>query len=218
VRRPKPANIAGLIEAVRSEGSVHYPRQTVAGDFLDWRRQVRKAARARGLRISVTRRADFVVVENTDYEVSDDDARATADVLEATLAGRTRSFDDALRARRQQRMRLVVPPSPKDRSSTPSAQPCWTATERRSSPPSIQIRRLGHACPNGMVEARRGRSGLDWCREEIALHAARQRHLDERVRAASDHLHLAILVLRVAEDDLLAAVTATATAIRTGEG
>ena len=93
---------------------MHYPKRAIPGDFLEWRRRVRRAARAGELRISVTRTADFVVVENREYEVSDDDLGATADVMAATLDGRMLTFAEALRARRRQRMRLVDPPTPND--------------------------------------------------------------------------------------------------------
>lgn len=114
VRHPHPTDIAGLIETVRHEGTVHYAKQSVPADFLQWRREVRTAARAQQLRVSITRTADFVIVENRDYEVSDDDRRASTDVIAATLAGQTLSFDDAVRARRRQRMHLITPPTPND--------------------------------------------------------------------------------------------------------
>jgi hypothetical protein len=51
-----------------------------------------------------------VIVENVDFESSDDDNRATADVIGAVFEGRSLSFDEALHAVRRQRMRVV--PSP----------------------------------------------------------------------------------------------------------
>jgi hypothetical protein len=41
---------------------------------------------------------------------------------------------------------------------------------------------------------------------EVALHAAHQSHVDQWVQAASEHLHLAVLDLRLAEAELAAAV------------
>ena len=52
-----------------------------------WRRRLRQFARAADLRISVTRSRDYMIVENVDFESSDDDNRATADVIGAVTGG-----------------------------------------------------------------------------------------------------------------------------------
>jgi hypothetical protein len=110
VTQPPVNDYRAIIDAVRRRGSVHYLKEVVPGDFTVWRREVRQFARAADLRISVTRSREYVIVENVDFESSDDDSRATADVIGAVFEGRSLSFDEALRAVRRQRMRVV--PSP----------------------------------------------------------------------------------------------------------
>lgn len=50
-----------------------------------------------------------MLVENRDFEVSEEDSFGTADVIEAHILGRDMTFDDAVRARRRQRLRVVPP-------------------------------------------------------------------------------------------------------------
>ena len=75
-----------------------------------WRRRIRQAARLAEVRISVTRGVDYVLIENRDFEVSEEDILATTDVIGARILGRDLTFDDAVRARRRQRLRVVLPP------------------------------------------------------------------------------------------------------------
>lgn len=103
-------DLRAIIDAVRRRGSVHYPKSAVPGEFTLWRRRLRQCARSGDLRISVLRTSDFVVIENCDYEVSEDDDLALTDVIGAHLTGGELSFNDALRARRRQRMRIVPDP------------------------------------------------------------------------------------------------------------
>lgn len=58
--------------------------------------------------------------------------------------------------------------------------------------------------------SRRNAAAKDLYETELALHAARQSQVDEWVRAASEHLHLAVLVLGVAEADVAAATRISA--------
>ena len=110
VDRPPVTDYRGIVDFVRSCGSVHYANTAVPGDFAVWRRQVRRAARAGDLVVSVIRTNDFVVIESRDYQVGADEDLATADVIDAALAGRSLSFVDALHARRRQRIRVAGPP------------------------------------------------------------------------------------------------------------
>lgn len=96
-----------IVDFVRSRGSVHYAKAAVPGEFAAWRRKIREAARAGGLSVSIIRTNDFVVIESGDYEVSVDEDLATADVIDAAIAGRALSFVDALHARRRERLRVV---------------------------------------------------------------------------------------------------------------
>ena len=113
VAQPPVTDHRAIIDAVRRTGSVHYLKDVVPEDFIVWRRRVRQYARAADLRISVTRSREYVIVENVDFESSDDDSRATADVIGAVFEGRSLSFDEALHAVRRQRMRVVPSPGQK---------------------------------------------------------------------------------------------------------
>jgi hypothetical protein len=110
VTQPPVTDFHAIIDAVRRCGSVHYLKDVVPGEFTVWRRRVRQFARVADLRISVTRSRDYVIVENLDFEVSEEDKRAVVDVIGAVLDGRDLSFDDAVRARGWQRLRVVPTP------------------------------------------------------------------------------------------------------------
>jgi hypothetical protein len=75
--------------------------------FAEWRRRVRQRARAVDLTISVLRSQDYVLVVNPEWEPTEDDSRAIADLVGGALTGTPLSFDEALRKRRRQRLRLV---------------------------------------------------------------------------------------------------------------
>ncbi len=109
VDQPPVTDYRAIIDALRRHGSVHYPRTAVPGEFTVWRRRLRQAARLAQVRISVTRGAGYILIENRDYEVSDEDSRALTDVIEAHILGRDLTFGDAVGARRRQRLRLAPP-------------------------------------------------------------------------------------------------------------
>lgn len=109
---PHPTDIGGVVDAVRRTGSVHFLLDRVPGDFESWRRALRRRARAEQLRVSVRRVAQFVIIENADYEVSVDDTGALADVIGGRVEGRDVGFDEALHARRRARLRLVTGSEP----------------------------------------------------------------------------------------------------------
>lgn len=108
--QPPVTDFRAIIDALRRHGSVHYPRTAVPGEFTVWRRRLREVAPAAQVRISVTRGLDYVLIENLDYEVSVEDSRALTDIIEAHIVGRDLTFDDAVHARRRQRIRLAPPP------------------------------------------------------------------------------------------------------------
>ena len=114
VAQPPVSDYRAIIDAVRRHGSVHYLKVAVPAEFTVWRRRVRQVARIANLRISVTRSRDFVIIENLDFEFSDEDTLATHDVIEAHLNGQNLSFDDAVRARGRQRLRIVPTPGQED--------------------------------------------------------------------------------------------------------
>jgi hypothetical protein len=55
------------------------------------------------------------------------------------------------------------------------------------------------------AKSRRASASRDLHEAEDALHVARQSGVDEWVMAASEHLHIAVLVLAIADADLVAA-------------
>jgi hypothetical protein len=112
VVQPSVTDFRAILDALRRHGSVHYPRSAVPGEFTVWRRRLRQVARGAQVRISVTRGADYVLVENLDYEVGVEESRALTDVIEAHILGGESTFGDAVHARRRQRIRLA--PSPED--------------------------------------------------------------------------------------------------------
>jgi len=109
VTQPPVTDYRAIIDALRRHGSVHYPQTAVPGEFAVWRRRLRQVARLGKARISVSRGIDYVLIENLDFEVSEEDSLATTDVIEAHILGRDLTFDDAVHARRRQRLRLAPP-------------------------------------------------------------------------------------------------------------
>jgi hypothetical protein len=107
VAQPPVTDFRAIIDALRRHGSVHNPRPAVPGEFTVWRRRLRQVARLAEVRISVTRGADYLLIENVDYEISAEDGFALTDVIEAHILGGDLSFDDAVHARRRQRLRLA---------------------------------------------------------------------------------------------------------------
>jgi hypothetical protein len=108
VAQPPVSDYLAIIDAVRARGSVHYPQTAIPGEFTVWRRRLRQVACIAEVRISVTCGVDYVLIENSDYAVSDEDSLATTEVIGARILGQDLTFGDAVRARR--RRRLQVPP------------------------------------------------------------------------------------------------------------
>ena len=64
--------------STRSAGTGRFcPKTALPGEFTVWRRRIRQAARLAEVRISVTRGVDYVLIENRDFEVSEEDILAT---------------------------------------------------------------------------------------------------------------------------------------------
>jgi hypothetical protein len=91
-------------------GRVHYATDALPGEYTVWRRRLRQVARLAAMRTSVIRGVDYGLVENVDYEASDEDRLATTDVIEAHVLGRDLRFEQAAHARRRQRRRIAPPP------------------------------------------------------------------------------------------------------------
>jgi hypothetical protein len=109
VAQPPVTDYRAIIDALRRHGSVHYPRTAVPAEFVVWRRRLRQVARGADMRISVTRGIDYVLIENCDFEVSEEDSLALTDVIEAHILGGDLTFGDAVQARRRRRLRLAPP-------------------------------------------------------------------------------------------------------------
>lgn len=114
--RPSVSDTIGIAEFIRLRGSVDYPLEAVPGDFVIWRRKIRQEAKGLRIRVSVIRSGDIVVVHNPDHEPSQDELRATMEVmgfLTSDLLGPSDrapvnlTFDDALHAQRRARLRVV---------------------------------------------------------------------------------------------------------------
>lgn len=72
-----PLTDAKLLDRVSETGALVVVREAVEStDFANWRRELRRSARARGFRISVLRRERFVVVRNPDHVVTEQQRRA----------------------------------------------------------------------------------------------------------------------------------------------
>jgi hypothetical protein len=105
--RPAITDFGGIVDAARRDGSVHFPVESVPGEFVAWRRRVRQRARGDGLSISVIRAGGLVVVENREWEPSEAEGSAVADVIQGVLTGDRVTYDDALHRRRRERLRLT---------------------------------------------------------------------------------------------------------------
>lgn len=109
MRRPLITDTAGIIGALRREGCVVWPLSQLPEDFVAWRQDVRRAAKAADLRISVRRGERYFLVEHSDHELTEDEQLAMTDVIDATLRGKSLSFETALKSRGRQRLRMVDP-------------------------------------------------------------------------------------------------------------
>lgn len=114
--RPSVSDIIGIAEFIRVRGSVDYPLEAVPGDFVLWRRKIRQEVKRLGIRVSVVRSGDIVLILNPDHEPSHDELRATMSVmgsLASDLLGPSDqspanlTFDDALRREQRARLRVV---------------------------------------------------------------------------------------------------------------
>mgnify|MGYP006873472413 CR=1 FL=1 len=104
---PDPTEFAGVIAAVRRDGSALWARAALPGDFVGWRRQIRAAAREAGLRISVRRVQDVVFIEHLDHVVTEDQYAAFGKRIQAELDGQSITWDRALHDAARDRLRLV---------------------------------------------------------------------------------------------------------------
>jgi hypothetical protein len=76
-------------------------------------------ARVANVWISVTRSVGFVIVENRDYQMSDEDSLALNDVIDAHLSGKELTINQAVQTPRRERVRLVSAVDAEDSTTTP---------------------------------------------------------------------------------------------------
>ena len=107
VREPTPFDPRAVVDFVRARGSVAFPSASLPPDFLDWRRNLRRAAKQIDMRISVLQRADVVWVLNPDYEPSDAEMAAIMDVVGSLVEPETVDFETALHRQHRNRLRVV---------------------------------------------------------------------------------------------------------------
>lgn len=107
VVRPRVRDFAAIVDALRRDGAVYWPFEQLPADFAGWRRSAWRAARAADLRVSIRRGERHFWIEHVDHEQTEDARWAVADVMDAVLRGETVSFEDAVKARARQRIRLV---------------------------------------------------------------------------------------------------------------
>jgi uncharacterized protein with von Willebrand factor type A (vWA) domain len=107
---PPVINPAGIVEHVRKRGSLAYPLEALPHDFANWRLQLRRHARAAGMRISVIRGSDHVFVLDPDHEPTPETLRAVVEAIASAVIddpAEQIDYDQALEKQRRQRLRIV---------------------------------------------------------------------------------------------------------------
>ena len=112
MQQPDPCDATAVVDAVRRYGSGQWLAEAIPGDFAAWRRAIRAAARAAGLRVSIRRLYGMVLVQHLDHVVTDDESHALAKILAARLAGTKLNWDEALHQAARERLRPVQRPDP----------------------------------------------------------------------------------------------------------
>jgi hypothetical protein len=90
---------------------VLWPLDAIPGEFTDWRRRMRAAARSAGLRISVRRVDGLVVIGHVDHVVTDDQINAVNKVVAGTVSaalaeGPPITYEQALREAKRNAVQL----------------------------------------------------------------------------------------------------------------
>jgi hypothetical protein len=105
--KPNPFDQRAVIDFIRQRGSVAFYVGSVPSDFVEWRRGLRQAAKRADLRLSVLRRGNTIWVLDPDYEPSNDEMRAIAEVVGSMVGGELVTLDQALHDQRRSRVRLI---------------------------------------------------------------------------------------------------------------
>jgi hypothetical protein len=112
VRQPHPLDTNAISTALREHGSALWPLDAIPGEFPDWRRRIRAAARSAGLRISVRRVDGLVFIVHVDHVVTDDQINAFNKVIAGTVSAALDgeppvTYEQALQGARRDRLKIV---------------------------------------------------------------------------------------------------------------
>lgn len=72
------------VERIREEGSVHLPVTDLPAELAEFRRELRRAGRAAGIRVLTSASGEYFIAWDPDHEVSPERLRAAMDAI--TLA------------------------------------------------------------------------------------------------------------------------------------
>lgn len=77
---------------------------------MAWRRAIRTEARRIGIRVSVRRISDLVLVLDPDYRPTEESKRAVMEAIASVATDEPISYDQALKRERRRRLRVVPDP------------------------------------------------------------------------------------------------------------
>jgi len=108
MKLPDPRDTTSIVTALREHGSVLWPADAITGDFIEWRRRIRSAARAADLRISVRRVNGLVLIEHLDHVVTEDQITAFGKVIASSLPGEQPiTYEQAMHQAARERLKPV---------------------------------------------------------------------------------------------------------------
>ena len=104
----QPLTDAQLLDRVAAIGALVVVREAVESkDFATWRRELRRNARARGLRISVLQADGFLVVHNPDHVVTEPQRQAAFAAMNASLTALPVPVPETVDRSRRRTLRIV---------------------------------------------------------------------------------------------------------------
>jgi hypothetical protein len=107
VDHPSIGDVRAVVETVRRRGSVYYPLDALSGDFATWRRRIWAEADRAGVRVSVRRVNQLVLVYDPDRDPPDGLLDAVADLTDELLTGERLDHEQASRNEGRPRLRIV---------------------------------------------------------------------------------------------------------------
>jgi hypothetical protein len=160
MKSPDPRNFASIVAALRQHGSVLWPADAITGDFLEWRRRIRAAARTAELRISVRRVHGLVLIDHVDHVVTEDQITAFGTrVLAAVGAGADKPPSRAGRASHSRSRTCSVSPAASTSGSSRSASATTPTSAHSSTSTTTLTRTLGSSSASALS----GRSSRSRC-------------------------------------------------------